>query len=153
MAGVKITDLESLANAEDSDFLIIIDHSGLETKKISRGEFLREVDIDSSEILSLIDSDYLKSIIDEGYIQSHANENYIKSLADQDYIRSFVDSDYVALKAPPIPDFGLMDFTAGQNVFAGDVRERLPKAGELHVADGENVEHGAVRGEEFGRVR
>lgn len=121
MAGVKITDLESLANAEDSDFLIIIDHSGLETKKISRGEFLREVNIDSSEILSLIDSDYLKSIIDEGYIQSHASEDYIKSLADQDYIRSFVDSDYVALKAPPIPDFGLMDFTAGQNVFAGDV--------------------------------
>ena len=121
MAGVKITDLESLANAEDSDFLIIIDHSGLETKKISRGEFLREVNIDSSEILSLIDSDYLKSIIDEGYIQSQASEDYIKSLADQDYIRSFVDSDYVALKAPPIPDFGLMDFTAGQNVFAGDV--------------------------------
>ena len=53
MAGVKITDLESLANATDSDFLIIIDQSGLETKKISRGEFLREVQIDPSEITSL----------------------------------------------------------------------------------------------------
>ena len=106
MAGVKITDLESLANATDSDFLIIIDQSGLETKKISRGEFLREVQIDSSAITSLIDSDYLKSYINGEYIKSHASEDYVKGLVDQDYILSFVDSDYVALKAPPIPDFG-----------------------------------------------
>lgn len=121
MAGVKITDLESLANATDSDFLIIIDQSGLETKKISRGEFLREVQIDSSAITSLIDSDYLKSYINGEYIKSHASEDYLKGLVDQDYILSFVDSDYVALKAPPIPDFGLMEFTAGQNILAGDV--------------------------------
>lgn len=121
MAGVKITDLESLASASDSDFLIIIDRSGLETKKISRGEFLREVKIDSSEITTLIDSDYLKSYINGEYIKSHANEDYVKSFVDQDYILSFVDSDYVALKAPRVPDFGLMDFTAGQNIIAGDV--------------------------------
>ena len=121
MAGVKITDLESLANATDSDFLIIIDQSGLETKKISRGEFLREVQIDSSAITSLIDSDYLKSYINGEYIKSHASEDYVKGLVDQDYVLSFVDSDYVALKAPPIPDFGLMEFTAGQNILAGDV--------------------------------
>ena len=121
MAGVKITDLESLVNASDSDFLIIIDRSSLETKKITRIEFLREVQIDPSEITSLIDSDYLKSYIDGEYIKSHANEDYVKSLVDQDYVLSFVDSDYVALKTPPIPDFGLMEFTAGQNILAGDV--------------------------------
>ena len=121
MAGVKITDLESLASATDSDFLIIIDQSGLETKKISRGEFLREVHIDSSEIKELIDSDYLKSYINGEYIESYASEDYVKNFVDQDYILSFVDSDYVALKAPKIPDFGLMDFTAGQNLLEGDV--------------------------------
>ena len=121
MAGVKITDLESLASASDSDFLIIIDRSGLETKKISRGEFLREVKIDSSEITSLIDSDYLKSFIDEDYIKSYTSEDYVKTLVDQDYILSFVDSDYIAIKAPKVPDFGLMEFTAGQNILAGDV--------------------------------
>ena len=121
MAGIKITDLESLVNASDSDFLIIIDRSSLETKKITRSEFLREVQIDPSEITSLIDSDYLKSYIDGEYIKSHANEDYVKSLVDQDYVLSFVDSDYVALKTPPIPDFGLMEFTAGQNILAGDV--------------------------------
>ena len=46
-AGVKISSLRELNTAEDTDYIVINDVSASTTKKISRGNFLKDITNDS----------------------------------------------------------------------------------------------------------